>query len=186
MNDDKIIGLFLSKDERAISELKQKYGNYLFAIAKNILGCIEDAEECVSDVYLSLWNVIPRQKPENLKAFIGKVARNTALSKLDYNAAAKRDAKMSVLLSEIEDVIPSGEEIDDDITRRELSNVLNSFLANLPAKNRQIFVRRYYFCDSIKDIASRFGVSESKVKSLLFRMRKTLGKQLKQGGICYE
>ena len=176
MNDDKIIGLFLSKDERAISELKQKYGNYLFAIAKNILGCIEDAEECVSDVYLSLWNVIPRQKPENLKAFIGKVARNTALSKLDYNAAAKRDAKMSVLLSEI----------DDDITRRELSNVLNSFLANLPAKNRQIFVRRYYFCDSIKDIASRFGVSESKVKSLLFRMRKTLGKQLKQGGICYE
>ena len=186
MNDDKIIELFLSKDEQAISEIRKKYGNYLFAIAKNILGCDEDAEECVSDAYLSLWNVIPRQNPGNLKAFIGKITRNIALSKLDYNAAAKRDSKMNVLLSEIEDVIPSGDEIDDGIARRELTSILNSFLANLPAKNRQIFVRRYFFCDSVKDIASRYGVSESKVKSLLFRMRKALGKHLKQGGIYYE
>lgn len=186
MNDDKIIGLFLSKDERAIAETKQKYGNYLFAIANNILECASDAEECVSDVYLSLWNAIPRAKPENFKAFISKTARNIALSRLDYNKASKRDSKMSVLLSEIEDVVPSGDDVDDEMSRSVTADIINSFLAHLPAENRRIFVRRYFFCDSVKDVASRFDISESHVKSSLFRMRKMLKKQLKQGGIIYE
>ena len=182
MDDGKIIELFALRDERAIAETKAKYGKYVFAVAENILESREDAEECASDVYFSLWNAIPRERPENLKAFIGKVARNVALSKLDYVKAEKRGANMTVLLSEIEDILPSSDEVDDVLGREAVTKEINSFLAALPPKSRRIFVRRYFFCDSIKDISSRFEMSESKVKSSLFRMRKTLSKHLKKEG----
>ena len=183
MDDEKIIELFNQRDERAIAEAKKKYEKYVFMIAFRILEIREDAEECVSDVFLSLWNTIPPQTPLNFKAYVGKIARNVAFSKLDYKKAEKRGANLTVLLSEIEEIVTSDDAIDDELGREAVAKAVNAFLSDQPSKNRRIFVRRYYFCDPVKEIAASFEMSESKVKSLLFRMRKTLGKYLKKEGI---
>ena len=140
MDDGKIIGLFFERDERAIAETKAKYGKYVFAIAQNVIENREDAEECASDVYLSLWKSIPPQRPENLKAFIGKVARNVALSKLDYVRAEKRGANMTVLLSEIEDILPSGDEIDDGLGKEAVAKATDS--GKKPSQRRSIHFSR--------------------------------------------
>ena len=183
MDDEMIIGLFSAKDERAISETRKKYGKLLFAVSNNILRCEEDAEECVDDVYIALWNNLPTKKPDNFKAYITTVARNTAFSMLDYKTASKRNADMTVLLSEAEELIPSDETVDSEILRQTVIKTINSFLEKQPAMKRKVFIRRYFFADSVKSISERFGIKENNVKSILFRMRAGLKKCLQKEGI---
>ena len=162
MDDSQIIDLYWKRQENAVPETKKKYGRYLFSIANHILAQYEDSEECVSDTLLGAWNSIPPHKPTVLSAYLGKITRR---------------------LEELSDCIPAEQTIDAQMDNRELAEVLNRFLSELPAPQRQAFVCRYWYCDSISEIAQRFSWSESKVKMLLLRTREKLRQYLKKEGI---
>lgn len=151
-------------------------------MAYNILGNAEDAEECVNDTLLSVWNVIPQTIPENLKAFVCRIARNTALKKLEYNTAEKRSPNAAVSLAELEEIIPDKRASSDDAGEN-ISEAISEFLLLQKPEIRRVFIRRYWFFDSVSDIAKRFSYSESKVKSMLFHTRKKLKNYLTKEGI---
>lgn len=184
MDDNEIIKLYQSRSEQAISETSGKYGKYCHYIAYNILRNQEDASECVNDAYLNTWNAIPPACPTNLQTFLGKITRNLAINKLEKAKAKKRGAGQSILLlDELSECIPdnnSQAQITDSLV---IKDVLNSFLANLPKETRQIFIRRYWYLSSIKEIAKDYGLSESKVTVTLFRTREKLKTVLEKEGI---
>ena len=183
MEDRKIVELFLSRDENAISESDKKYGRYCFSIANNILHNNEDSQECVNDTYLGAWNAIPPHEPEVLSTFLGKITRRLSLKKWRSKSTLKRGGGLTeISLDELEDCIPSGKSIDESLELSELTDIINSFLEGLSRDERRIFVRRYWYCDSISDIATRFSFSESKVKMSLKRTRDHLVKILYKGG----
>lgn len=184
MDDSQIIDLYWKRQENAVPETKKKYGRYLFSIANHILAQYEDSEECVSDTLLGAWNSIPPHKPTVLSAYLGKITRRLALKKHRSNTAQKRGGTGADLsLEELSDCIPAEQTIDAQMDDRELAEVLNRFLSELPAPQRQTFVCRYWYCDSISEIAQRFSWSESKVKMLLLRTREKLRQYLKKEGI---
>lgn len=183
MDDGKIVELYHARDESAIRESDQKYGRYCLSVAYGILGNHEDAQECVSDTYLRAWNAMPPHRPENLRTFLGKITRNLSLDRLDHLSAEKRGAGESpAVLEEIAQCIPAAnaDETDGAI----LKEAIDRFLASLPTGTRKIFVRRYWYMDPVKEIAARYGVSESKVKVTLFRTRNRLRKHLEKEGIA--
>ena len=183
MDDGRIIGLFFERNESAVSEAEKKYKNYCFSIANNILHDYEDAAECVNDTFLGAWNSIPPQNPDNLQAYLGKIARNISLKKWREKSAQKRGGNSTgVSLEELEECIPSGHTIDESIETKELTAIINSFLSTLSESERRIFLRRYWYFDSIDDICGRFGFKKSKVKMMLKRTRDRLGKRLKEEG----
>lgn len=174
MNDSTIIDLFFARDENAISETRKKYAAYLYAIASNIL-CPEDAEECVNDIFFKIWESIPPKRPVFFKGFIGKIARNCALDRYRANNAKKRaTGQIELLLDELSEIIPSGEDVhasfENNLTAKEIDN----FLLGLDKDSRLIFMRRYWYADSIATISKNYGASESKIKSILFRLRRKL------------
>ena len=184
MDDNQIIDLYWSRQETAISETKKKYEKYLFSIANHILAHYEDAEDSVNDTYLGAWNTMPPHRPAVLSTFLGKITRRLALKKHRMNTAGKRGGtKADLSLDELSDCIPANCTIDDQLDNRELVSVLNDFLTGLPAPQRQVFVCRYWYCDSIAEIAQRFSWSESKVKMTLLRTREKLRLRLKKEGI---
>lgn len=182
MEDEKIIELYFNRSEAAIEETSQKYGSYCRAIANNILGSYEDSEECENDGYRVLWERIPPERPAYFKGFLGRIVRNLALNRYDYNTAKKRNGKFHVVLSELEECIPSKISLEQQVEEREISKEITLFLKSIEKEKRIIFVRRYWFSDSIEDIALGFGISESKVKSILFRTRKKLKIHLEREG----
>lgn len=182
MDDQQIIGLFLTRDESAIKETETKYGKLCLRICQNILGNPEDAEECVQDTYLTVWNQIPPTQPHNFSAFLCRIARNLALKKLEYSSAAKRSAHMCIPLSEIEAFLPDCN-ISFNLEDEELGAVISAFLRNEKDVNRNVFLRRYWFFDSVSDIAKQYSFSENKVKSMLFRTRNRLRDYLIKEGI---
>ncbi len=182
MDDHSIIALFFDRDEQAITETAQKYGKLCMRIAKNVLRSTEDAEECVNDTYLSTWNSIPPQKPLSLMAFVAKIARHTALDRFDYLTAAKRDRQMVTSLSELEDILPHAH-YDPALTDEDLGKVIGEFLQREKPQARDVFLRKYWYFDSISDICEKYGFSESKVKSLLFHTRIRLKNHLAKEGI---
>ncbi len=182
MDDEKIVELYHARDESAISASAEKYGRYCHSVAYGILGNHEDAQECVSDTYLRAWNAMPPHRPENLRTFLGKITHNLSLDRLDHLSAEKRGAgEGTAVLDEIAQCVPdtSAEETDGAI----LKEAIDRFLAALSADTRRIFVRRYWFMDSVHEIAARYGVGESKVKVILFRTRNRLRKHLEKEGI---
>ena len=184
MDDNQIIDLYWSRQETAISETKKKYEKYLFSIANHILALYEDVEESVNDTYLGAWNAMPPHRPAVLSTFLGKITRRLALKKHRMNTAGKRrGTEADLSLDELADCIPTNRTIDEQIDNRELVSVLNDFLTGLPAPQRQGFVCRYWYCDSIVEIAQRFSWSESKVKMTLLRTREKLRLRLKKEGI---
>jgi len=184
MKDTEIIELFFSRSENAITETALKYGRYCEYISENILRNKEDAEECVNDTYLQAWQAIPPKKPQNLKAFLGKLVRNISIKKWEKAHADKRGGgQMDLILSELDECIPSGNNVEDSVNESVLTEQINLFLAALPQANRIIFVRRYWYASSISDIAEQCHMSESKVKSILFRLRNQLKAKLKKAGI---
>ena len=185
MNDSQIVALFFDRDQRAIEETAARYGNYCYSIVHNILNNREDAEEAVSDTYLALWASIPPHKPTVLRTFLGKIARRTALKQWEKMRTQKRGGgEVALALEELSEYLSDGNTPETAIQAAELTQILNAFLRNLPKEERQVFVCRYWYLDSIADIAARFGFSQSKVKSMLARTRMKLRAALTKEGIA--
>ena len=183
MDDRAIIQLFQSRDEAAISAVREKYGAYCGSVALGITGDEQDAEECVNDTWLRAWDSIPPQRPGRLSAFLGRIARNLALDRYDYNHAAKRSGPFDQLLSELSECIPCQR---DDFAQLELTQILNSFLHSLPESRRNLFLRRYWYCESVEELGRRYRMSQSAVKSSLFRTRNKLKAYLEKEGVGIE
>ena len=182
MEDREIIELYFRRDERAIRETDRKYGRLCFSLSRNILASGEDARECVSDAYLALWRRIPPERPENLMAYLAKIVRNLSLKRLDHDRAKKRCPELLLSFEELEAVLPD-ERFTAQADGAALASLLGAFLRQETPTARSVFLRRYWFFDSVRDIASRFNFSESKVKSILFRTRRRLRAFLKKEGI---
>ncbi|MCL1843126.1 MAG: RNA polymerase sigma factor [Defluviitaleaceae bacterium] len=179
MDDNAIINLFFSRDESAIAETQQKYAGYLFTVASNILPSIQDAEECVNDAYFKAWEAIPPKRPAFLRSFLARITRNRALDKYRGNNAQKRaGSQVDTLLSELAEVVPSNADVHAEYENNLIAADINAFLQSLSKEARFIFMRRYWYADSISAIAEGFGISESKVKSSLHRARQKLKKRL--------
>ena len=183
MEDERIIDLYWKRSEAAISETSGKYGKYLWQIAFRILNNHEDAGECENDTYAAAWNTMPPAYPKSLLAFLGRLARNIALDRYDYNRAKKRNGEFDLLLSELEECLASPDTVEAEVEGGYVAGLISDFLRSLDADSRCMFLRRYWYSDSIRDISKRFGVSDSKVKSNLFRTRKKLNAYLNQEGV---
>ncbi len=176
MEDSEILKLFGERKEQALSELERKYGNRLKILASRMVS-EEDAEECVNDTYLAVWNSVPPNRPEYLFAYAAKICRNLALNKVEQSKAAKRSAVVVELSAELIQCIPDNTLAKDETGLREL---IIRFLSGLPEEKRKLFLRRYWYGESVKELAKAYGCRESKVKSILFRLRKQLWNELKK------
>ncbi len=184
MDDDKIVALYWKRDESAIPATAKKYGTYCTAIARNILGNREDAEECVNDTYLSAWNSMPPHKPGRLSTFLGKLTRNLSFNRYKYNIAKKRGGgELPMVLEELAELVSGQEDVEQEILQKELMRALDDFLESLSLEKRDIFVRRYWYTDSISDIAKRYGMRADTVSMLLNRLRKKLLTFLSERGL---
>ena len=173
MDDNKIIELYWRRDENAVSQTKAIYGETLKALAFRILHSSEDAEECENDTYLKAWDSIPPQKPQHFFAYLAKICRNTALNMLEKQKAEKRSAVIVELSDELWECLPDRHSLEE-IAEQELSEIISTFLKTVSKENRIIFVRRYFLSETISDISKALSISESKVKSSLFRTRNKL------------
>lgn len=181
MEDKKIIELYWDRNESAISETDKKYGRYCHYIAFNILFSDQDADECVNDTYLAAWNAMPPHKPQLLSAFLGKLTRNISLNRYEASHAEKRIPRSDIILEEAFDLIPDSG--DPPSTRLVLSEAIDKFLSSLTKRTRIIFLRRYFYMCSIKEIADSLALSESNVKAILSRTRKSFRAFLEKEGI---
>lgn len=183
MDDNEIIGLFFARDEGAIQAAQRQYGAYCAAIAQNILGDRGAAEECVNDAWLKCWQSIPPQRPKSLKAFAGRVARNLALSARRAEKAQKRGGGQAALaLEELSEVVSGGETPEGALDRAAFREALDGFLGTLPERSRSLFLRRYWYLDSVEALAKRFSMSQTQVTTTLHRLRIKLRVHLEQEG----
>ena len=183
MDDNTIIELYFGRSEEAIRETKGKYGRMLLSIAFGILKNQSDAEECENDTYLKTWNAIPPARPSVFSAFLSKITRNLSLDRYDEIHAQKRGAgEIPLVLDELSECIPAGGDIFDQLAEKELTDLINGFLSELNPEARNIFMRRYWFGDSLPEIAARGGIGLSKVKMTLSRSRKALKAVLEKEG----
>ncbi|MBO4954550.1 MAG: sigma-70 family RNA polymerase sigma factor [Clostridia bacterium] len=186
MNDDEIIRLFFNRSEQAINALTEKYRPVCMRIAHNILHNESDAEECVNDAFLSLWNSIPPKKPDPLSSYLFRVVRNLALKCLRYNTAQKRNNSYDLVLDELAEILPSKNTAENEFMATELAQEINSFLLRQDTLSRVLFVRRYWFCDSVTALAQDMNLSTNRVSVRLSRTRKKLYSHLKKEGYFYE
>lgn len=183
MEDNEIIELFWQRSQRAIAETDQKYGGRLQTLSMNILHDRQDAEECVNDTYHATWNTLPPGRPNYFFAYLAKLARNFSFGKYDYYHAQKRCVTVVELSDEIENCIPAPNDLEQKLDSKEIGRIISTFLYEQSSEMRAVFVRRYWYMDPIKDIAEMFQISESKVKSILFRMRNKLREHLEEEDI---
>lgn len=183
MEDFEIINLYLKRNEEAIVKSSEKYGSFCKYIAKNILSLIEDVEECVNDTFFTAWNKIPPIIPESLKAFLGKLTRDAAISRYRQNHAKKRYSGMDVMLSELEECLPSTDTVEAHLEREELAAVINRFLDSLSADDRVLFVKRYWYGVSVKELALNYGCTQNNMAQKMFMLRKNLKNALEKEGI---
>lgn len=181
--DSRIIELYFERNESAVAETDKKYGAYCMTVSKNILGNEEDAKECLNDTYLAAWNSIPPKIPEKLSLFLGKITRNLSLNRYRKNETKKRGGGTAdIVFDEIGEIISGSENPEEKFERKEIIGAVNEFLRTLPEEKRSIFICRYWYFDSIEDIAARFGKKESGIYSSLERTRKNLWKYLSERG----
>lgn len=184
MDDEQIVDLYWARSEIAISETANKYGRYCHSIAYNILHNNEDSEECVNDTYMRAWGAVPPQRPNRLSAFLGKITRNLSLNRYEkYTAQKHGEGQVPMALDELQECIPVSDNVEQVIEDAELVELFNHFLATLPQEVRKIFMRRYWYLSSIKEIAEDYGFNESKVKMILLRARNELKQILEKEGV---
>lgn len=183
MEDEAIVRLFLARKETAITEAQNKYGGTCLAVARRILPDTRDAEECVSDACLRAWNAIPPDHPRSLSAYLAKITRNLALDRYSYNQAEKRASALTCAFEELEPWLPASDNPEQVLEGAELRRFLNGFLRAESRDARVFFLRRYWYGESIREIAEDCGCSEAKVKSSLFRTRNHLREALDKEGI---
>lgn len=183
MNDDEIVELYWARDEAAITETDSKYKNYLLKIAYNILNNSEDGQEVLNDTYLKAWNAMPPHKPSPLSLFLGKITRQLSIDVWRRKHRGKRGgSEYEQSLDELGECVSGSDDTEDSFEAQALAEVLSKYLRTLSQEKRDVFVWRYYFCDPIKDICARSGQSESKIKSMLHRMRGELKGYLEKEG----
>lgn len=182
MEDAKIIDLYFARNEDAICQTDAAYGKKLFSLANRILHDPQDSEESISDTYMKTWETIPPRRPSYFYAYLAKLCRYFALGKLDWKNAAKRKADVVALTDEMELCIPDQRK-EAEVAGKEIGSAITAFLESISQESRVIFLRRYWFCDTIAEIAERYGISESKVKMRLLRTRKQLAEYLSKEGI---
>ena len=183
MEDNQIIELFFRRDETALTETANKYGGFCLRIAMNVVNVREDAEECVNDTYHTAWNQIPPTKPDSFKAFLGRIVRNFAISKYRVLHAKKRFNGLEVMLSELSDCIPGTESVEQEIEAKELSEYINTWLESLKTEDRVLFVRRYWYGDSVQNLAKKSNTTAAKMAQTMLRLRKSLKAYLEQKGV---
>lgn len=174
MDDKAIIELFFARSERAIKELDMKYGKLCHKISSNILHNRQDAEECVNDAYLGIWNTIPPERPNPLLAFLCKIVRNISIMRYHASTAIKRNSSYDVALEELEGCLAAPTTVEKELETSELTYIIDSFLETLTQENRVIFMRRYWFSDTYADIAEQVGLTEKNVSVRLTRIRKQM------------
>ncbi len=181
MEDRQIVELFFNRDENAVAQSEQKYSLYCRSVASRILDSAEDADEAINDTWLAAWNCIPPHEPSCLRTFLGRLTRNISLKKVRSEKAKKRGAaEVRVVFEEVEEWLADDHNVEQEISEKALADSINAFLDTLSDTERDVFVRRYYYIQPIAEIAEFHGFSESKVKSMLFRIRKKLYNRLKK------
>lgn len=183
MEDEQILNLYFSRSEQAIGETASKYGPYCHSIAMHVLENEEDAEECVSDTWFSAWNSIPPKRPSPFSAFLGRITRNLSIDRWRRTRAFKRGGgQMELALEELKDCVSGAGTLENDLIRRETLGAVNRFLGQLSVVERNVFLCRYWYLDSIQTISEVSGFSQSKVTSMLHRLRGKLRKKLSEEG----
>lgn len=183
MTDREMIDLFFARDERALREVEAKYGKYCRAVAMRILNVYEDAEECVNDTWLSVWNSVPPNRPDDLGAYLSRITRNHALSLLRRQSADKRGENVTAALGELDECLSDLRSAEDEYTMKELKEAVNKFCRSLPQRDRSIFLGRYFYMRSEAELAGAFNMSENYLHTLLVRTRKKLRKFLIKEGL---
>jgi len=182
MTDDKIIDLFWQRDESAVKELSAKYSGYLGVICGNILKNSEDREECLNDTWLRAWNSIPPQKPRNLRIYLAKITRNLAFDRYKRQTAAKRGSgDTELILEELENCISHIDNVEKTVISKEIGIAINEFLKTLSERDRNIFIRRYFFAESSETIAKRYALTVNNIMVILTRTRMKLKNYLEKG-----
>lgn len=184
MDDKEIIELYWARSEAAIDETSSKYGRYLHTVAMNILAVQEDAEESVNDTYHDAWNSMPPCRPAVLQAFLGRITRRLSIDRWRARHAAKRGGgEAALVLDELEECVSGTQDVAGEVEARELSRLVNDFLAGISDTERGVFLCRYWYMDPIDSIAGQFGFSRSKVTSMLYRLRNRLREKLEREGL---
>lgn len=181
MEDTKIVDLYWQRDQSAIDASSQKYGRYCYAIAYRILCSREDSEECTNDTWHNAWRAIPPEKPVNLQAYFGRITRNLALGRYEHRNAQKRNARLETVMDEYWQCIPDDAPLPEDETI--LKDLINRFLGSLDKRSRVIFLQRYYYVCSVKEIAVGMGLSQANVSVILHRTRNSFKEYLQKEGI---
>ncbi|WP_049962914.1 RNA polymerase sigma factor [Ruminococcus sp. HUN007] len=179
LEDEKIIDLYWERSESAITETDKKYRSRCIYVARSVLNDISDAEECLNDTYLTAWNLMPPERPKFLSSFLFKIVRNHSLNKLRFNNNSRRKKDISFSTEELEECVDGNSSVEDKFDESEVVNAINEFLESLKKDRRYIFVRRYWYLDSIADIAGHCSMTEDNVMKILSRTRMQLKEYLK-------
>ena len=183
MEDSQIIELYWQKNTDAISKTANKYGAYCFAIAQNNLHNTEDSEECVNDTWLHAWNAIPPQRPGAFRMFLAKITRNLSFNRFHVQNAKKRGGgEITLVLEELAECLDGGVNVEAEYERKELEQCISRFVRALPMRERNVFVRRYFFTEPITAVAERYGLTENHIMVILSRTRKKLRLELMKEG----
>ena len=183
MEDRGIVDLFFARSEEALRAVETRYGAYCRAIARNLLEAREDAEECLNDVWHAAWNAIPPERPEDLRAYLGRLTRNLCVSRWRREHARKRYGGMDLLLSELEESLPGGTEAEAELERARLRETIDRWLGSLSREDRVLFVRRYWYGAAVKDLAAEWEMGENRMAQRLRRLRRSLRGALERGGL---
>ena len=183
MDDQSIVELYLQRDENAIKESRNKYEAYCYRIAMNILSVAEDVEECINDTWISVWNRIPPVIPKSLKAFLGKLVRDISLSRYRAVHAKKRYNGIELILDELAECIPSEQDIQESLEQKELSGTVNGWLDSLPQEDRVLFVKRYYYGETVKQLSEMQSCTENQMAQKMMKLRNKLKAHLLSGGV---